>query len=103
MEQYQRLGSDFFEQIRTILIIFLSVYSVINGSLTLGMMLAISYVIGQLNMPIKEVTKFITTYQTAAIGLERMNEVYVAKSEDEEYGKSNHRNGLASPDDCFRR
>lgn len=85
LEQYQRIGTDFFDQIRTILIIFLSVYSVIEGDLTLGMMLAISYIVGQLNIPIKEVTRLIQSYQLASIGLERMNEVYT--HEDEDHGK----------------
>jgi ATP-binding cassette, subfamily B, bacterial len=83
LEQYQRIGSDFFDQIRTILIVFLSVYSVIQGELTLGMMLAISYIVGQLNIPIKELSKLIFSYQSASIALERMNEVYTEKKEED--------------------
>ncbi|MCZ8023862.1 MAG: peptidase domain-containing ABC transporter [Flavobacterium sp.] len=83
LEQYQRIGSDFFDQIRTILIIFLSVVSVIQQELTLGMMLAISYLIGQLNIPIKELSRLIFSYQSASIALERMNEVYTEKDEGE--------------------
>jgi ATP-binding cassette subfamily B protein len=82
LEQYQRIGAECFDQIRIILIIFFSVYSVIQGTLTLGMMLAISYVIGQLNGPIKDIIKLVNVFQTASIGLERMNEVY--SEEDEE-------------------
>ena len=83
LEQYQRIGADCFDQIRTILVMFFSVYNVIQGELTLGMMLAISYIIGQLNSPIKELIRFINTFQTASIGLERMNEVYTEKNEEE--------------------
>ncbi len=82
LEQYQRIGSDFFDQIRTILIIFLSVISVIEGDLSLGMMLAISYLVGQLNIPIKDISRLIFAYQTASIGLERMNEVYTERNEE---------------------
>lgn len=83
LEQYQRIGSDFFDQIRTILILFLSVFSVIHGELSLGMMLAISYIIGQLNIPLKDLNRLIFSYQSASIALERMNEVYTEKNEDE--------------------
>lgn len=81
LEQYQRIGSDFFDQIRTIIVLFLSVYGVIKGDLSLGMMLAISYIIGQLNSPIRDIIRLINTFQTASIGLERMNEVYSQKDE----------------------
>lgn len=81
LEQYQRIGSDFFDQIRTILILFISVYSVIQGELTLGMMLAISYIVGQLSSPVKELIRLINNFQTASISLERMNEVYTEKEE----------------------
>jgi ATP-binding cassette, subfamily B, bacterial len=70
LEQYQRIGSESFDQIRTILIIFFTVFSVIDGNLTLGMMLSISYIIGQLNVPVKDVSRLIQMYQSASIGLE---------------------------------
>lgn len=81
LEQFQRIGSDFFTQIRTSLILFFTVMDVIQGELTLGMMLSISYIVGQLNVPIKEIVRFINTAQTSSIALERMNEVYTEQDE----------------------
>lgn len=96
MEQYQRIGSEFFDQVRTILIIFFAVYSVIQGDLTLGMMLAISYIIGQLNVPIKDVSRLITMYQSASIGLDRMNEVYTERNEADDATKQPQGTGTLS-------
>jgi ATP-binding cassette, subfamily B, bacterial len=84
LEQYQRIGSDFFDQLKNITITFLSAYSVIRGEITFGMMLAISYIIGQLNVPIHQLIGFFNTLQTTKIGIERMNEVY--GEDDEEKG-----------------
>ena len=82
LDQFQRIGTEFFDQIRTILIMFFSASSVVHGELSIGTMLAISYVIGQLNLPIRELIKFINNFQTTIIGLERMNEVYVEPIEE---------------------
>ncbi len=86
LEQYQRIGSDFFDQLKNITITFFSAYSVIRGEITFGMMLAISYIVGQLNVPIHQLISFFNVFQTTKIGIERMNEVY--GEEDEEKGES---------------
>jgi ATP-binding cassette subfamily B protein len=84
LEQYQRIGADFFDQVKNIVITFLSAYSVIQGNMTLGMMLAVSYIVGQLNAPVKQLIGLINTFQTTKIGVERMNEVYSEDNEEKE-------------------
>jgi ATP-binding cassette subfamily B protein len=80
--QYQQVGSIFFSQTTGLLISFLSAKAVIDGSITLGMMMSISYIIGQLSGPISQVIGFTQSLQDAKISLERLNEIH--NKEDEE-------------------
>jgi ATP-binding cassette subfamily B protein len=80
--QYQQLGSVFFTQITSLLISYLSARLVIDGSMTLGMMMSVSYIIGQLSAPIGQAIGFIQSAQDAKISLERLNEIH--NQEDEE-------------------
>ena len=80
--QYQQMGSIFFSQVSSLLISYLSARSVIEGNMTLGMMMAVSYIIGQLSAPISKVIGFIQSFQDAKISLERLNEIH--NREDEE-------------------
>lgn len=80
--QYQQMGSVFFNQTTTLLISFLSARAVIEGEITLGMMMSISYIIGQLSGPIGQVINFSQSLQDAKISLERLNEIN--NKEDEE-------------------
>jgi len=95
LEQYQGIGSEFFNKIKNIFIIFIAAYGVIQGNITLGMMLAISYIIGQLNVPLSQIINLINTTQTTKIGIERMNEVY-AEEDEEDKTKIIPTPGLAS-------
>jgi len=80
--QYQQIGSIFFSQTTSLLISFLSAKAVIEGNITLGMMMSISYIIGQLSGPIGQVIGFAQSLQDAKISLERLNEIH--NREDEE-------------------
>ncbi|WP_142683874.1 peptidase domain-containing ABC transporter [Chitinophaga polysaccharea] len=80
--QYQQLGSMFFNQLKNILISFLSAREVINGNMTLGMMLSVSYIIGQMNSPLEQLLGFIQTAQDAKISLERLNEIHGLEEEE---------------------
>lgn len=80
--QYQQIGSIFFSQTTSLLISFLSAKAVIDGDITLGMMMSISYIIGQLSGPIGQVIGFAQSLQDAKISLERLNEIH--NKEDEE-------------------
>ena len=80
--QYQQAGSMFINQTKNIIITFLSVKAVIDNQITLGGMMAIQYVVGQVSSPIEQMLGFIQSYQDAKISLERLNEVH--ELEDEE-------------------
>ena len=79
--QYQQLGSVFFSQTTSLLISFVAAKSVVQGSITLGMMMSISYIIGQLSGPIGQVIGFLQSAQDAKISLERLNEIHEKKDE----------------------
>ncbi|WP_080903081.1 peptidase domain-containing ABC transporter [Parabacteroides sp. Marseille-P3160] len=80
--QFQQIGSVFFNQTTSLLISFISAKAVVNGDITLGMMMSISYIIGQLSGPIGQVIGFAQSLQDAKISLERLNEIH--NKEDEE-------------------
>tara|TARA_R110002049_G_scaffold65035_1_gene170962 strand:+ start:92723 stop:94969 length:2247 start_codon:yes stop_codon:yes gene_type:complete len=82
LEQTQGVGSSFINEAKNILITFTSALLVIEGSITLGMMLSIQYIIGQLNGPIGQLVGFIQATQDAKISLERLGEIH--DKEDEE-------------------
>lgn len=80
--QYQQAGAFFINEGKNILITFLVAKSVIEGNLTLGAMMAVQYIIGQLNSPIEQMLSFIQQLQDAKISLERLNEI--REMDDEE-------------------
>lgn len=82
LQQTQGVGASFINQTKNILITFISALLVIDGSITLGMMLSIQYIIGQLNSPIEQLVGFIQATQDAKISLERLGEIH--DKEDEE-------------------
>lgn len=82
LEQYQSVGSGFINELKNILITILSAKLVIDGEITLGMMLAITYIVGQLNSPIAQLINFIRELQDARISLDRLSEIH--NKEDEE-------------------
>ena len=82
LSQAQQAGTVFFSQTTSLLISFLAAKSVIEGNLTLGMMMSVSYIIGQLSGPIGQVIGFAQSLQDAKISLERLNEIH--NKEDEE-------------------
>ncbi|MGP1993918.1 peptidase domain-containing ABC transporter [Zobellia laminariae] len=83
LEQYQMVGSDFINELKNILITAYSAILVIDGNITLGMMLAISYIVGQLNSPIAQLINFIRQVQDAKISLERLSEIHNKEDESQ--------------------
>lgn len=81
--QYQQVGSVFFNQTTSLIISYLSAKAVVDGDITLGMMMSISYIIGQLSAPISQVINFSQTLQDAKISLERLNEIHNKKDEEQ--------------------
>lgn len=82
LNQYQQAGAFFLNEGKNILITFFSAKAVVDGQLTLGTMLAVQYIIGQLNAPIEALIQFVQAAQSAKISLERLNEIH--ELEDEE-------------------
>lgn len=80
--QTQQIGSSFFNQLKNILISFIVAREVVKGNMTLGMMMSISYITGQLNSPVQSLLGFIQSTQDAKISLDRLSEIH--NREDEE-------------------
>jgi ATP-binding cassette subfamily B protein len=90
LKQYQQSGTVFINETKNILITFFSASLVIKGEITLGAMLAIQYIIGQLNSPIEQLISFVHAAQDAKISVERLNEIH--NKEDEEQTIENKTN-----------
>jgi ATP-binding cassette, subfamily B, bacterial len=82
LRQYQEAGGIFINESKNILITILAATAVINGEMTLGMMLAVSYIIGQLNGPVEQMINFLHVTQDAKISLERLGEIHDLKNEE---------------------
>lgn len=83
LTQYQDAGGLFINQFKDILITFIAAVAVLEGKMTLGMMLAVQYIIGQLNAPLQQLIGFIRSAQDAKISLERLGEVHNESDEEE--------------------
>jgi ATP-binding cassette subfamily B protein len=80
--QYQTIGATFINEIKNIVITFLAAKAVVDGDLTLGMMISTQYIVGQLNLPLSTFIAFIQTWQDAKISLERLSQVHTRDDED---------------------
>ncbi|MEX0315617.1 MAG: peptidase domain-containing ABC transporter [Allomuricauda sp.] len=83
LSQTQNTGGRFFNELKNIFITFVAAKSVIDGDLTLGTMLSIQYIIGQLNLPINNFITFIQAGQDAKISLERLAEIHLKQDEED--------------------
>jgi ATP-binding cassette subfamily B protein len=92
LEQTQTIGSSVINELKNIFIIFLSAKLVIDGSITLGMMLAISSIVGSLNGPITQLIEFVRELQDAKISLARLSEIH--EKEDEIQQETNQTNDV---------
>ncbi|HZY38618.1 MAG TPA: peptidase domain-containing ABC transporter [Mucilaginibacter sp.] len=90
LSQYQQGGATFINEGKNILITFLSAEAVINGNLTLGAMVAVQYIVGQLSSPIEQFFGFIQGFQDAKISLERLNEIHQMQDEEPPGRDYNH-------------
>jgi ATP-binding cassette subfamily B protein len=75
LDQIQLSGFEFLNQLKNILVTFLAANYVVKGEMTLGMLLSISYIIGQMNSPVNQLVGFFRSLQDAKLSLERLNEV----------------------------
>lgn len=86
LQQTQEAGSIFINEIKNMVITVVAAASVIHSDITLGMMLAIQYIIGQLNSPVEQLMQFFYSLQDVKISLERINEIHLMKDENGKEG-----------------
>src|SRR6266498_2119835 len=84
LNQWQQAGAFFINEGKNIFITFLSAKAVIDGQMTLGSMLAVQYIIGQLNSPIEQMIGFLQSWQNAKISMDRLNEIHTMEDEEPE-------------------
>lgn len=82
LQQSQEAGSILINEVKNIVITVVAATAVISGGLSLGMMLAIQYIIGQLNAPVEQFVQFIYGWQDVQISLERMSEIRLREEEE---------------------
>jgi ATP-binding cassette subfamily B protein len=87
VDQYQRSGAMFIGQAKNLLIIGIAAMAVMNGTLTLGMMMAILFILGQLNSPLQQLVSMARSYQEARISLSRLGEI-IDQNKPEHTGKA---------------
>lgn len=88
LEQYQHTGFAFFTHLKNILISFIAARAAIDGDMTLGALLSISFIIGQTNGPLEQLVTFIKTAQDARLSMDRLQEIH-NKGDEENEGKIN--------------
>ncbi|MEN9522987.1 MAG: hypothetical protein RL065_1364 [Bacteroidota bacterium] len=116
LSQYQEAGAFLINQLKNILLTFIAAKAVIDGNMSLGMMMSVQYIIGQLNSPIQQFIGFVIAAQDAKISLDRIGEIYQEKDEQQLFSyttndsnnesstsKFNHQSGdIELKDVCFR-
>lgn len=86
LQQLQEAGGVFVNQTKNIVITIIAATSVIAGDMTLGMMMAVQYIMGLLNSPVEQLMDFFYSVQDVKISLERINEIH--EKTDENYSKT---------------
>jgi len=88
LQQTQEAGSICINEVKNILITVLAATAVIHEEMTLGAMLAVQYIIGQLNSPVDQLMSFVYSLQDVKISLERINEIHGGRDEEPESGRA---------------
>ena len=96
LQQIQEAGSIFINEVKDIIITVVAATAVIHGQMTLGMMLAVQYIIGQLNSPVEQLMNFFYSLQDVKISLERINETHQM---DDENGKEGLKTSIENKDE----
>jgi len=105
VNQLQLSGFEFFNQIKNILVTFIASTLVVRGTMSLGELLAISYIIGQMNSPVNQLVGFFRSLQDAKLSMERLSEVQTHKTEEEQDKKTlslQSKNGIKIEDLSFQ-
>lgn len=87
LEQTQTIGSNFINELKNIFIVFVAAKLVIDGEITLGMMMAITSIVGNLNGPVVQLINFIRELQDAKISLARLSEIHEKEDENQRDGE----------------
>lgn len=82
LQQKQEAGSLLISAMRDVVITAISAEAVIHGEMTLGMMMAVQYIVGQLTAPIEQLLRMINSMQDVRLSLERIADVHMEKDED---------------------
>lgn len=82
LEQYQKMGAMFISQTKDIIIIFLSAKGVLDHTFTMGEMLSIQFVIGQMNSPLAQMVSFLQVAQDAKLSMERIAQIHETDNEE---------------------
>jgi ATP-binding cassette, subfamily B, bacterial len=80
--QYQSAGGTLINEVMNILITIVAATAVLKGDMTLGMMLAVQFIIGQLNVPVNQIIGFLRMSQDAKMSLDRLAEVHNMEEEE---------------------
>lgn len=84
LDQFQLSGFEFINQLKNIVVTFLAASFVVKGHMTLGELLSVSYIIGQMNSPVSQLISFFRSLQDAKLSLSRLNEVQNHPEEEQE-------------------
>jgi ATP-binding cassette, subfamily B, bacterial len=85
ISQYQDMGGMFIAQLKDIIIAFIAAKAVIDGNMTLGMMMSVQYIVGQANAPFHQLIGFMRSAQDAKLSLERLSEIHNIQDEEQPY------------------
>ncbi len=99
LEQTQTIGSSVINELKNIFIVFISAKLVIDGQITLGMMMAISSIVGSLNGPVTQLISFVRELQDAKISIARLSEIH--EKEDEIQQESLQTNDVPQDEDIL--
>ncbi|MGK0291085.1 MAG: ATP-binding cassette subfamily B protein, partial [bacterium] len=83
IDQYQLVGYNFINQFKNIVVTFIAAQQVILGNISLGAMLSITYIIGQMNSPIEQLITFFRSLQDTQLSLERLDEIHQKQNEEQ--------------------
>jgi ATP-binding cassette subfamily B protein len=82
LSQYQQVGSTFINQAKNIFILFSAARLVMSQQMSIGDMMAIQFIVGQMNGPINQLVVFLQTYQDARLSMERLGQVHLLEDEE---------------------
>lgn len=100
MQQTQEAGSVFINEVKNVLITVMAAQGVISGQITLGAMLAIQYIVGQLNSPVDQLMSFVYSLQDVRLSLERINDIHTIRDEEAACGRLSEYDGVKSLSLC---